>query len=123
MVALSKVRGSSEVEADDVRFIALRSHLSKIIEKAILAKLREGNSKILAVGSYQRGFKEGASTAENVTFALNSLYGNGVTKKKDYLLLADLSKAFNSVNRVKLFDILRKRCVDNVDKRCFHLIE
>ena len=44
VVALSKVRGTSEVEADDVRFIAMRSHLSKVIEKAILAKLREGNS-------------------------------------------------------------------------------
>ena len=44
VVALSKVRGTSEVEADDIRFIAMRSHLSKVIEKAILAKLREGNS-------------------------------------------------------------------------------
>ena len=84
VVALSKVRGTSEVEADDIRFIAMRSHLSKVIEKAILAKLREDNSAILAVGSYQRGFKEGASTAENITFALNSLFGNGAIKKKNF---------------------------------------
>ena len=35
VVALSKVRGSSVVEAEDVRFIAMRSHLSKVIEKEI----------------------------------------------------------------------------------------
>ena len=46
VVALSKVRGSSEVEADDIRFISMRSHLSKVIEKAILAKLKIGRAHV-----------------------------------------------------------------------------
>lgn len=108
VVALSKLRGESRVQDDDIRFIALRSHLSKILEKAIIAKLKLTKSDLLAVQSYQRGFKEGASTMENIAIALNALHAKNGTKKKKFLLFADLTKAFNSINRGKLFEILCK---------------
>ena len=41
IVALSKAKGSNQVQPDDVRFIAIRSHLSKILEKAISDKIQK----------------------------------------------------------------------------------
>ena len=47
MVALSKRKGSSIASCKEVRHIAILSHLSKIIEKAILDKIIETKSELL----------------------------------------------------------------------------
>ena len=52
IVALSKAKGSNQVQPDDVRFIAVRSHLSKILEKAILDKTQKESPHLLTSKHY-----------------------------------------------------------------------
>ena len=71
---------------------------------------------------YQSGFKAGEGTASNITFALQKLHGHGKTKK-NFLMLIDLKKAFDYVNRMKLFQILYARCRSDQDRHLVKLIE
>ena len=65
-MALSKNKTSEEPTIDDIRPIVIKSHLTKVIEKAILAKIKGKESKILHTAAYQAGFKEGQSTLGNL---------------------------------------------------------
>ena len=56
-VALSKTSNSEEARFDDIRPILIKSQLTKVIEKPILAKIKERDSKILHTAAYQAGFK------------------------------------------------------------------
>jgi hypothetical protein len=67
LVPLSKHKGHTIVELTDIRPIVFRSHLSKIAEKAILAKVKREHSHLLRTRRYQTGFKEGRSTLWNLT--------------------------------------------------------
>ena len=102
-----------------MRFIAIRSHLSKILEKAIADKIQKESPHLLASKHYQAGFKEGQSTVQNVSFLLNSLHGKTNCKKKRYGLLVDLTKAFDCVKRDLLFEILWKRAQNDKER---HLV-
>ena len=69
----------------------MKSHFCKILEKAILGKLKELDSGLLSSGIYQRGFKEGVSPSVNIQQALEKIY---MRKKRNGLhLFLDLSKA------------------------------
>lgn len=48
---------------DEIRPIVVRSHISKIMEKAILAKIKDTCPHLIESKMYQSGFKEGKSTA------------------------------------------------------------
>ncbi len=53
LVPLSKNKGSAEAEFDQIRPIAVRSHLSKYMEKALLAKLQsDAHSHLLMTKRY-----------------------------------------------------------------------
>ena len=52
LVALSKVKTKSAVTCDDVRPIVVKSHLVKIMEKAILARLQESHKHLTQTGLY-----------------------------------------------------------------------
>ena len=106
----------------DVRFIAIRSHLSKILEKAIFEKIQRESPHLLMTKFYQAGFKEGQSTVQNVSFLLNSLHGKTNCKKKGFGLLVDLTKAFDCVKRDLLFDILWKRAHNDFERYLVQLI-
>ena len=54
----------------DVRPIAVRSHLMKVIEKA--AKMKLG-SKLLTTEDYQSGFKAGVSTPKNLALLISKI--------------------------------------------------
>ena len=84
----------------------VRSHIAKIMEKAILAKMNQEAPQLLASQIYQTGFKEGKSTAIHASRLLQEVHGR---KKRKFNLLIDLQKAYDSVDREILFDILRKR--------------
>ncbi len=56
LVPLSKNKGKDEAELKDIRPIVVRSHLAKILEKAIMAKVAE---ELLTC--YKRGFTRPAS--------------------------------------------------------------
>ena len=87
------------------------SHITKIIEKAILVKLEQIGSDLFSTARYQTGFKKGSLTAFNLTKLLECI---GSTRRKSKsrkaYIFVDLKKAYDSVSRVKLFEMLRKRC-------------
>ena len=105
---------------DEIRPIVVRSHIAKIMEKAILAKIREEAPHLLASRMYQTGFKEGKSTAIHTSRLLQEVHGR---KKRKLNLLIDLQKAYDSVDREILFDILRKRARNCREQLLVSLIE
>ena len=105
---------------DEIRPIVVRSHIAKIMEKAILAKMNEEALQLLASQIYQTGLKEGKSTAIHASRLLQEVHGR---KKRKFNLLIDLQKAYDSVDREILFDILRKRARNSREQLLVSLIE
>ena len=120
MVPLQKMLGRGPVGLDEIRPIVVRSHIAKIMEKAILAKIKKEAPHLLTSQIYQTGFKEGKSTAIQASILLQEVYKR---KKRKFNLLIDLQKAYNSVDREILFDILRKRARNSREQILVSLIE
>ena len=87
LVPLQKTQSKGPVRLDDIRPIVVRSHLSKIMEKAILSKIEKECPHLISSKVYQTGFKEGKSTAIHASRLLNEVHGN---KKRKFNLLIDL---------------------------------
>ena len=66
LIPLSKNTGKDQAALKDIRPIVVRSHLSKILEKATQAKIDQLAPHLLHTKRYQTGFKEGTSTAANI---------------------------------------------------------
>ena len=66
LVPLTKIKGSSVATIEDIRPIMIKSHIFKVIEKAILNKIKQSSSTLLSSGDYQNGFKEQRSTSNNL---------------------------------------------------------
>ena len=110
-----KRKGSSIASSKEVRHITILSHLTKIIEKAILDKTLETNSGLFKTHLYQHGFKRGRGTAECITKVLKM-------RLKGHLLFVDLEKAFDKVDRHQLLSILKKRCSNGYDRHLVNII-
>ena len=59
LVPLSKVKDSNNVKLGDIRPIVVRSHLSKVVEKTLLNRIKLGSWHLLETQYYQTGFKDG----------------------------------------------------------------
>ena len=57
MVPLSKRKDIDVVSLDDIRPIVIKSHIAKICEKALLAKIKLNSGYLLEIPKYQAGFK------------------------------------------------------------------
>ena len=73
MVPLQKTATKGPVALDEIRPIVVRSHISKIMEKAILAKITETCLHLIDSKMYQTGFKDGKSTAIHISRLLKEL--------------------------------------------------
>jgi hypothetical protein len=104
LVPLQKTSTKGPVALDEIRPIVVRSHLSKIMEKAILEKINQQCPHVIATKIYQTGFKEGKSTAIHASRLLNEVHGR---RKRKFNLLIDLQKAYDSVDRTILWKILK----------------
>ncbi|MFN9904584.1 MAG: hypothetical protein ACK56F_00480, partial [bacterium] len=99
LIPLSKNKGKDEALLKDIRPIIVRSHIAKVMEKAILAKLDLIAPHILKTGLYQTGFKEGQSTAIHVAKLLEQVHPGRGKQARKYAALIDLQKAYDTVNR------------------------
>ena len=107
LVPLQKTFTKGPCNLDEIRPIGVRSHLSKIMEKAILEKIKSQCPHLIASKVYQTGFKDGKSTAINASRLLNEVHG---LSKRKFNLLIELQKAYDSVDRVTLLKLLKQRC-------------
>ena len=64
---LSKNKGKDQAELKDIRPIVVGSHVAKILEKAIMAKVAVMAPHFLQTRIYQTGLKEGTSTAAHIS--------------------------------------------------------
>ncbi len=97
----------------------VRSHISKVMEKAILQKIKTTCPHLVETKIYQTGFKEGKSTAIHASRLLHEVHGRN--KRKFYMLI-DLQKAYDSVDREILWKILLSRCQDDDQRQIVELI-
>ena len=74
---------------------------------------------MIASKVYQTGFKEGKSTAIHASRLLNEVHGR---RKRKFNLLVDLQKAYDSVDRLILWRLLKQRCKSQQEKVLIHLI-
>jgi hypothetical protein len=107
LVPLQKTSTKGPVGLDEIRPIIVRSHVSKIMEKAILEKIHKMCPHMIASKTYQTGLKEGKSTAIHASRLLNEVHG---CRKRKFNLLVDLQKAYDSVDRTILWRLLKRRC-------------
>jgi hypothetical protein len=63
MVPLYKTSGIGPVGLDEIRPIVVRSHIAKVMEKAILSNIKEEAPHPIASQIYQTSFNEGKSTS------------------------------------------------------------
>ena len=119
LVPLQKTYTKGPVALDEIRPIVVRSHLSKIMEKAILEKIKTACPHLITSKVYQTGFKEGKSTAIHASRLLNEVHGQ---RKRKFNLLVDLQKAYDSVDRAVLWRLLRKRCKNQQERSLVELI-
>ena len=103
LVPLSKNKGMDQAELKDIRPIVVRSHVAKILEKAIMAKVAALAPNLLQTRFYQTGFKEGTPTATHVSRFLNQIHPGQGKKRRNYAALIDLQKAYDTVDREKLW--------------------
>ena len=98
--------GKKQGPPSNLRPIILLSLLRKIL--AIIMIKRITGRALQYIPKTQAAYQSGRSTTEHV-FAIKLLAEMAITSKDltIYLLTLDMSKAFDTVNRVKLFTILR----------------
>ena len=90
LIPLSKNKGKDMASLKDIRPIVVPSHLAKILEKAILAKIEELAPHLLATKQYQTGFKQATSTATNITRFLEQVHPGRGKQRRKYSALIDL---------------------------------
>ena len=113
MIPLPKKNNATK--CSDFRTISLIYHASKIVLR-ILTKRIEAKARHL-IGRSQFGFRKGCGTRDAIgvmrTVCERSLeHGNEV-----YVCFVDFEKAFDRVNWVKMFEILKHLHIDWKDRR------
>ena len=119
LIPLQKTLTKGPVSLDDIRPIVVRSHISKIMEKAILTKIHDTCPHLIMTKMYQTGFKESKSTAIHISRLLHEVHGH---KKRKFNMLIDLQKAYDSVDREILFKIVISRCQNDDEKKLVKLM-
>ena len=99
-------------EAANYRPISILPILSKLLEKIIANQLMEflENNKLLS--NTQHGFRKNLSTETALIKVSDAIYNNIDNNKITLLILCDLSKAFDSINRNILIEKLGKCKID-----------
>jgi hypothetical protein len=77
------------------------------MEKAILERIKSQFPHLIESKVYQTSFKVGKYTAIHASRLINEVDG---TRKRKFNLLVDLQKAYDSVDRVILWKLLKQRC-------------
>lgn len=107
IVPIPKNKRINKCDSNNYRAIAISSLLGKILDIIIF----EEQYKHLATDVLQFGYKRNSSTILCTTLMLDTIKYYRENNSDCYLLLLDASKAFDRVEYVKLFNLLRDRSV------------
>lgn len=122
LVMLSKT-GKSEADLNDIRPIAIASHMTKVIEKAIKNKLTKLDSELLKTKEYQTGFQVGVSTQKNLAILLNVVMKTRrKSKERKVYVSCDMRKAYDSVSYQKIVETLKSRAKTEEEKHISALL-
>ena len=77
---------------------------------------------LLQTKIYQTCFKEGTSTAAHISRLMSQIHPGQGKKRRKYAALIDLQKAYDTVNREKLWRVLNRRCTNEADETLAMLI-
>ena len=113
MIPLPKRNNAADFS--DYRTISILCHASKIMLKVLTKRLQAKAYQLL--GRNQFGFRKGCGTRDTIgvmrmMFERSLEHGNDV-----YVCFVDFEKAFDRVNWVKMFEILKDLHVDWKDIR------
>ena len=95
---------------NNFRGISLLSIISKIYTSILTNRLYSWAEEFGKIGKMQAGFRKEYSTVDHI-FTLTQIVSNclyGDHRQKVYCIFVDYAKAFNSVKREKLWEILIK---------------
>ena len=103
-------KGKSKKSLDNFRGIAITSNMAKLFSRIWNKRLEEFVEDENILGEFQGGFRKGRNTMDNA-FIITTLMERARKKKKSSLFMAfiDLRKAFDSVWREKLWEVLREK--------------
>ena len=105
LVPITKNRKKSSLDSTNYRSIALSSIIGKVLDRMILAQ----HGEALSTSCLQFGFKKRHSTTQ-CTFVLQQVAQHYNRKASPcFVVLLDASKAFDKVEYVRLFSLLRQR--------------
>ena len=113
MIPLPKKNNA--VKCSDFRTISLICHASKIMLRVLTRRI-EAKTRLL-LGRNQFGFRKGCGTRDAIG-VMRTLCERSIEHDKDvYICFVDFEKAFDWVNWVKMFEILKDLHVDWKDRR------
>ena len=104
MIPIPKSKRGQKCSSDNYRAIALSSLIGKILDTVILKEQCES----LMTDSLQFGFKEMSSTITCTSLLIETIEYYTSNNSNCYLLLLDASKAFDRLEYMRLFTILRQ---------------
>ena len=97
----------SKTNLDNYRSIAITSNVSKIFTRIIGERLKEVVEKNQWLGEEQNGFRQNRRTVDNLFVISNIMNIAKRLNEKLFLGFIDLRKAYDRVNRRKLWEKLR----------------
>nr|CAI5837667.1 unnamed protein product [Callosobruchus analis] len=100
-------KSGGRTEPKNYRPISFLPSLSKIFEKILKVRIVSYIRKYKLVSEFQYGFLEGRSTEDAMTELLSNIYLAIDNKVSALGVFVDLAKAFDTVNHVKLLDLLQ----------------
>ena len=117
---IHKGGGKDKADIGNYRPIAITNTMAKVFGIIINEKLKTWMETQKVLGEEQSGFRKGRGGLDNI-FTLKEIIDRNRTQKKElYLVFLDLEKAYDTVNRDKLFRLLRHV---GVDRKIIRVIE
>jgi len=96
----------SKQDCDNYRGIALLNVAYKIFSNCILSRIKEKSEQV--IGNYQRGFRPGRSTIDQIFFLKQIYQKTWEFDREIHVFFIDFKNAYDSIHRESLINILRE---------------